>query len=257
MRRISVSSLLVVLTLTACGPAELVVTIENTRTNAEGTTETVTLGDLEIQAIPFNRDAVFDSMTAAFGASDPGIPDSVLAIQEDIQTAQVVWKDAETVWQNGRDRLQAINTEMEGLTRGETRYRALFQEFSDVDAEVSRAERGMNSAFEDFTDLQNAAIQATEQACIIQANWGDEAFAGVGDVFRNKETATARRAVVDTTDASGVATMELKPGTWWIHSRYQLPYEELYWNLQVEVTKGDPVQVRLSPDNADTRLNIC
>ena len=48
-----------------------------------------------------------------------------------------------------------------------------------------------------------------------------------------------------------------KPGTWWIHSRYALPFEELYWNVQVDVVKGDPVQIRLTPANADRRLNIC
>jgi hypothetical protein len=247
----------VILALGACGPAQVVVSVENERQTEEGATEMVALGDLEIQVIPFNRDAVFDSMTNAFPTADPGIPDSVLAAQEEIQAAQAQWQAAEQTWQDGRDRLQQINSELETLNRGEARYRVLFQEFGDVESEVARAERAMNAAFDRFTELQNAAIQATEAACIVQANWGDEAFAGVGDIFRAKETASGMRIAFDTTDASGIANLELKPGTWWVHSRYPLPFEELYWNVQVEVVKGDPVQVRLNPANAERRLNIC
>jgi hypothetical protein len=257
MRVTRAITVLATLALAACGPAQLVVTAEISDEADDGTVETTALADLEVQAIPFDRDAVFDSMAAAYPNPEPAIPDSVLEAQERVRVAQEEWRQAELRWQSGRDRLQEINQEMEGLNRGEARYSALFREFGDVEAQVARAEREMNAAFENFTEIQEASIQAAEEACIMQANWGDEAFAGVGEIMEARAAATGRRVAVDTTDAQGIVTFELKAGTWWIHSRYLLPYEELYWNEMIEVTGGDPVQIRLNRDNAESRLNIC
>lgn len=215
------------------------------------------LADLEIQILPYDRDALFDSLATAFGQPEPPIPDSVLRAQEGVRAAQEAWREAETRWQRGRDRLQEISNEMEGLNRGEARYAVLFREFSQVETEVRRLERQTEAAFEEFTDLQQAAIAATEQACIMQANWADEAFLEIGDAIQQRITATGETVVFDTTNAQGVAEMEVAPGEWWIHSRYELPYTELYWNVRVQVEKGDPVQVRLTPENAEERLNIC
>jgi hypothetical protein len=253
----SLVALLGLATLTACGQAELVVTAEIEQQAEDGSTQMRALSDLEIQVLPFDRDAMFDSLTAEFPTPEPPIPDSVLQAQEEVRTAQEEWRSAETRWQAGRDRLQEITTEMEGMNRGEGRYAALFREFSDVDAEVARLERTMNSAFERFDELQKSSLAAIEEACIVQANWGDDAFAEVGDAISQRLSATGRAVMYDTTDAQGIATMELPAGVWWVHSRYELPYTELYWNLRVEVASGDPVQVRLGPDNADERQNIC
>ncbi|HSM60590.1 MAG TPA: hypothetical protein VK849_07310 [Longimicrobiales bacterium] len=62
--------------------------------------------------------------------------------------------------------------------------------------------------------------------------------------------------MADTTDASGVASFEVKPGRYWVHARYDLPYTELYWNVQVDIERGDPTQVRLDPSNAEERIKL-
>ena len=198
--------LLGLVALTACGQAELVVTAEMNQPGDDGSQQMRPLADLEIQVLPYDRDAVFDSMTTAYATPEPPIPDSVLQAQEQVRTAQEEWRSAETRWQAGRDRLQAITTEMDGLTRGETRYAVLFREFGDVEAEVARLERTMNSAFEEFDSLQKASLNAIEQACIMQANWADDVFAEVGEAISQRITATGRGIQVDTTDAQGIAT---------------------------------------------------
>lgn len=250
-------ALLVAMALTACGQAELVVTAEMEQQADDGTSTVQSLSDLEIQVLPFDRDAVFDSMATAFGTPEPPIPDSVLQAQEEVRAAQEEWRAAETRWQAGRDRLVQITEEMEGLTRGESRYAVLFREFSDVDAEVARLERTMNAAFDRFDELQKASLAAIEQACIMQANWGDDAFAEVSEAISQRLAATRRAVMYDTTDAQGIATFELPAGEWWVHGRYELPYTELYWNVRVDVQGGDPVPVRLSTDNAEERQTIC
>ena len=66
-----------------------------------------------------------------------------------------------------------------------------------------------------------------------------------------------REIVVDTTDATGsTGPMDVEPGTWWVVSRHELPYSQLYWNIQINVERGEPVQVHLDRSNATVRPNF-
>jgi hypothetical protein len=49
-----------------------------------------------------------------------------------------------------------------------------------------------------------------------------------------------------------MARFRLPEGRWWVYIRYMLPYEELYWNVPIEVT-GDSTYIGLSRDNAEVR----
>ena len=71
-------------------------------------------------------------------------------------------------------------------------------------------------------------------------------------------TATGLDLAVDTTDASGVARGNLRvaPGQYWVHARYELPYTELYWNVPIDVVRGEPIQVRLTRENAEERISL-
>ena len=48
----------------------------------------------------------------------------------------------------------------------------------------------------------------------------------------------------------------MKTGEWWIHARYDLPYEELYWNVSITVERGDPQRVVLNRANAQRRPKL-
>jgi hypothetical protein len=45
-------------------------------------------------------------------------------------------------------------------------------------------------------------------------------------------------------------------GTWWVHARHELPFTELYWNIQIDVQRGEPVQITLNRANAQVRPNF-
>ncbi len=62
--------------------------------------------------------------------------------------------------------------------------------------------------------------------------------------------------VMDTTDASGIANLELPPGEWWVHARQELPMQILYWNIRVTVVRGDPIHLLLNRANAQERPNM-
>ncbi len=259
MRRSSSFALSLMLALAACGPAEVVVSIQVEMPNPDGEgTITQALSDIEVQLIPFDRDELFDQMASAYGTPEPEIPQDLLERREAVQEAQEAWDAATRRWQTIRDTLQALNEAMEPLARGEARYVALFREWQDWDSQLGAAEREQERTFAAFDELQRGTIRESDSIRIMQDNWADEAFADIGEVFSSAQAATGLDWVVDTTDANGVArgNLMVKPGQYWVHARYELAYTELYWNVPITVEKGEPVTVTLNRSNAEERVKL-
>ena len=239
----------------ACGPGQVAVTaeIDVPDPDNEGQTVIRPIADAEIQLIPFDRDLVFDSLTRAFPNPEPEVPADLLSAQATIAAAQAEWNTAETTWGNGRARLLEITGAMDALNRGEARYNVLYREFQDVEAQVARAERVKDQAFQRFTDLQQGYLQRRDSMNLIKDQWADDAYAAAFDVFALKLRESGEAVLVDTTDAQGYALIDVPPGQWWVHGFYQQAYSELYWNIPITVERGDPVQVRLTRATADIR----
>ena len=247
---IGVVAILASLSLAACGAADVSVVVA-----LGDDTESTPLDGVEVQILPYDRDQVFDSLEAASPTPEPEIPEDLLAAQAEIVQAQQAWLEAETRWNELRDRLQTLNDRLEGLNRGESLYRQLFAEYEDLDAEYQRTERQVGALFDTFDGLQQASIERMDSMRIVQADWGDQAFADVSVVIMAKVDAAGLDIVMDTTDASGIADFQdgVAPGMYWVHARHELPYDELYWNVPVTVSREEPLVLRLSRDNAEVR----
>ena len=243
----------------ACGPGEVVVTIEIDVDNPDGDgTITRALSEVVVRLVPYDRDAVFDSMTTAFGTPEPSIPEDLVAARDKVRLAQEAWQRSQTRWNTIRDTLQKLNTALEQYSRGESRYTILFREWNDFDTELTDVDREMTRSFDRFTELQQGTIRASDSVRILQEYWGDEAFIGVGEIFLAKRQASGLDEATDTTDAMGVARthLQVKPGQYWVYARYELVYTELYWNVMITVERGEPIQVRLTRENADERIKL-
>ena len=91
----------------ASGPQQVVVTIEIDVDDPDGDgTITRALSDIEVRLIPFDRDAVFDSMTTAFGTPEPAIPAALVEARNEVRVAQEEWQQSQTRWNAIRDTLQ-------------------------------------------------------------------------------------------------------------------------------------------------------
>lgn len=259
MRRTLPFALGLILAAGACGPAEVVVTMEIDVPNPDGEgMVTRPLSDIEVQLIPFNRDEVFDSITTAFGTPEPDPPADLLAAREEVQAAQAEWDEANRRWATIRDTLQKLNDAMEQYSRGEARYVALFREWQEWDSQYAAAEDEVDRTFGSFDELQRGTIRQSDSVRILQENWAEDAFADIGEVFSAKQRATGLDWVVDTTDANGVARGNLlvAPGQYWVHARYELAYTELYWNFPITVEGGEPMTVQLTRANAEERIKL-
>ena len=90
MRRRSLPiAIALLLSAAACGSGEVVVTMEIDIPNPDGDgTITRALSDIEVQLLPFDRDAIFDSMTAAYATPEPEVPPDLIAARDLVREAR-------------------------------------------------------------------------------------------------------------------------------------------------------------------------
>lgn len=251
MRRglLSLAALGGVAVLTACGSADVVV-----QAQAEGEGgEPTPIAQLEVRALPYDRDAIFDSLKAAFPEPEPEIPDSLAELQGRIAQAQQAWRDAETRWNTARDSLRTLLDIMEGMPRNSPQYRVAFVDYDDQEARERQAESQSQQAFQEFDSLQQGYTAQVEQLAAQRAQWADQAYADISDIITARLEELGLEEVADTANESGVARLTLKPGQWWIHARYDLMFDELYWNVPVDAQRGDPAAVTLDRSTAEIR----
>jgi hypothetical protein len=246
-------AMLAPVTMAACGEPEV---IAEAAITDESTGERVALSDLPIRLLPYDRDAIFDSLQAAYPEPEPPIPPEIVAQQQAVQEAQTEWRAAEDRWSLVRDSLRVLSDRMtqmqnQGL-RGTPQYAQAFAQFNQLESQVGSLENAMNQSFARFDQLQQQTLTAADSVRIARDMWGEEAFRDFETVVAAKLTETGLDEYADTTNAQGVASFNAPEGTWWVYGRYTLPYEELYWNVPIEVT-GDSVHIQLNRENASIR----
>lgn len=241
-------ALLCVAAFAACGPGQATITADI----GEGDEANV-LEDLEVRLLPYDRDQVFDSLIAAADTPEPEVPTDLLAARDEIADAQRQYLETESQWNTLRDTLAKLSAAMEGLSRAEGRYRVIFSEWSDLNDSYQNAEAQVDRHFERFQSLQSAAIGRMDSMNVVRADWEDQAFRDVDAVIAAKIEASGLEPAADTTDAAGAAHFAVAPGRYWVYARHELPYDELYWNVEIEIARGEPATLRLSRENAEVR----
>ncbi|MGH7477423.1 MAG: hypothetical protein ACRELD_14240 [Longimicrobiales bacterium] len=245
------------LSTAACGGGAIDVVAQLEQTSPEGQQDTVALSELPVWLLPYDRDAIFDSLQAAYPEPEPEIPDSILEIQDQIASAQQEWQDAETSWATARDSLQRLSQRLQNMNRGSAQYRVLFNDFGTLEDREGRARQQMEEAFARFTGLQTRLNNVSAEIRARRETWGDRAFEQVDSIMLARAEDLGREEFADTTNSAGVAQFRGVPtGQWWVYSRYELPYNELYWNLPIQVEGGDPVRVLLNRETAELRTTL-
>jgi hypothetical protein len=212
------------------------------------------LRELEVMALPYDRDAIFDSLEAAWGTPAPQVPDSLVELQAAIATAQNEYTEATSRWGAARDSAKVLSDRLSGMSnRMSGEYRLMHRDFQDQEATYRQAEGVMNRAFERTKELRNRFTQSAQEYSTRREAWGEEAFVPVDSIIMVRLDQLGREVAADTTDANGIAVFALKTGQWWIHARYELPFDELYWNEPVTVARGEPTVVQLTRATAEVR----
>lgn len=222
----------------------------------ENGAEPTLLANLPVRLLPYDRDVLFDSLVAAYPVPEPTVPDSVLQLREQMLAAQAEWQQNEARWNEVRDSMRLIRDQMDRLSRASAEYRLLYRDFDRLEAEERATNRAREAAFARMSSLQSRLAAQLEEFRLKKQAWEDEAFAPLDSIIPALLKSLGREEVWDTTDATGAIRVKVPKGRWWVHARYTLPNEELYWNVPVEVTGGDPLVVRLTRQNAQVRPRI-
>ncbi len=223
--------------------------------SAEGGGEILPLADLPVRLLPYDREAVLDSLEAASSEPLPPIPPELLEQQQQVQRAQSAWRAAEGRLTTVRDSARSLNERLTLLTGGaggSENPADLIARLRSLEMEEQRVNQEMQLAFAQFDSLQQHTTAATDSLRALREAWAQQAFADFNQVIAAKLRESGRSEQADTTDAYGIARFSAKNGTWWVYARYTLPYEELYWNIPIETT-SDSTRVELNRENADIR----
>jgi hypothetical protein len=131
-------------------------------------------------------------------------------------------------------------------------YIAGHRQFTNMEPREQQLNQQREAAFARFDQLQRQTLAAADSIRIQRELWAEQAFAEFDQVIALKLRESGREELADTTNAAGIAVFSAPEGQWWVYARYTLPYEELYWNVPVEVT-GDSLYVPLNRENAEVR----
>lgn len=240
------------LLVSGCGQPQLVV---EAALDGEGG-ERMALSDMPVRLLPYDRDAIFDSLEAAYPVPEPSIPQEVIDAQQQVQEAQTAWRAAEERWGTVRDSMRILSEQLQQMEgqglRGTAQYRNSFDRFSTLEAQEQQLNRQQTAAFQRFNELQQQTLATRDSIRVQRELWADEAFADFNQIVMQKLRESGLEELADTTNAQGIADFRVPAGRWWVYARWTLPYDELYWNIPTEVT-GDSVAVQIDRSNADVR----
>lgn len=240
---------LMVPALAACGGGEVTV-----RVVTEGDTARQPVEDLVISFLPYDRDSIFGALTAQAEEPEPQVPEDLLEQYDRVQQAQQTWREAESRWAIFRDSLKQLSQAMEGLDRRSREYLQLFEQFNELEGQERQLNAQKDRLFERFDSLQTATVSRADSMQAVIRAWEEIAFEDYVDITDSIIEARGVEVREDTTGAGGYASASLPSGPWWAYTRYQLPFEELYWNLRVDTVFGDTII--LSRENAEVRRRM-
>lgn len=248
--RFGLAGLIATLALAACGQGQVSIVVE---LEDEGGGDARLLEDIAVRLLPYDRDQVFDSLTRAAPTPEPEIPAELLAARDEIAAAQRAWTDEVTLVANLREQIDTLNKQLERLNPAMNEYNRIFRQVDPMITEWERREANTETLFARFNELQQANIAQMNEVRTARENWDRQAFRDVGDVIDARIEASGVEEAADTTGVEGAVLFNVAPGQYWIFARYELVYDELYWNIPITVTRGEPVVVRLNRANAQVR----
>lgn len=215
--------------------------------NAEG----APLPGLEIVAVPFNPDALLDSLAAAASIPRPVFAElesrlrNYLASGKDSSDTAPTQPIESTATRDSVLRLSAALRRMDRTAPG---YRDAYARFRELYARYSAREAARENALRrQRTGGRTLAEQATHAADSLR-RWERVAYRDFPRLARERAETAGHEARRVTTDSGGRVTLDLPSGRWWLNARLAdpaNPFLEYHWNV-VLTTAGLPFGVPLS-----------
>jgi hypothetical protein len=214
------------------------------------------IADLEIAVLPFDPDAILDSLAAAAPRPRPIVGD----LEERIRTYHAPDADslaaAAAPWRALRDSLVALADSLNTMGRGAAAYGRLFRRFREAQPRLAGLAARRDSVLDRLIADQRALAERAGAAADSLRAWEEVAFAPYPALAEAALARSGRAAFTVRTDSTGTARAELTAGRWWAVARRPDPvnvFVEHAWTLPFTTTGWLPLQIPLLPQNAERR----
>ena len=208
---------------------------------------------LVVDLLPYDRDSIFDALAAQAPTPEPEIAPDLLALRDSLAAARQLWTESESAWNVVRDQLERLSEQMQGMNRRSREYMEAFSRFDELDRQRVALERAKDQAFREYERLQRQYSVRADSIKVVRFNWEDDAFARFDEIVDSLLTATGRQIYTDTTSGGGYAVFRAPAGRWYVYTRYELPFQELYYNIPVQLEAGQTDTLPLTRDTAQVR----
>ena len=106
---------------------------------------------------------------------------------------QEQWRTKEREWSEGRDQLQSLSEELQGLDRRSRDYMQKYEQFGDLEQQVNRLDSEKVALFEQFTGLQESVAARVDSFRIARDSWEESTYADYFDIERRSSGPTRPR----------------------------------------------------------------
>lgn len=213
------------------------------------------LAGLEILALPVNVDSLLDSLAAAAPKPKPTFP----RLEAEMAGYQTVYRAPAgpgAAWEATRDSVTFLADTLRTINRASIAYREAYGRLRGLYDRLSQRAAARDRTLQgEMREDRGLALRAGRAADSLR-RWEQLAYADFPTRLADAVRQAGRDAQQQVTDSSGLARLVLSPGRWWVQARVRdvsNPFEELYWNVPVTLTRLVPVVLPLSDRTARRR----
>jgi hypothetical protein len=217
----------------------------------------VPLTNLTITALPFDRDALRDSLAEASGIPRPDFQDLESELASYTRPDLSGLTEASLPWQAIHDSVRHLADSLNlAGPDSSPQYARAYARLRDLYPRLARSAVDRDAAIrEQVGDDRELALRAAAAADSLRA-WEATAFARFPELADSVLARVSHGIHGATTDHDGVAEFALAPGRWWLVATWvdaENPFREYHWNIGVAVRRFGSRSVPLFAGNGEMR----
>jgi len=210
---------------------------------------------LEITALPFDAEAILDSLAAVSPAPRPTFPglEAELAAYRSPEDDRLA--EASRPWLALHDSVSRLADSLNGMDRRGATYARSYARFRQLYARLQQRATERDRALEELRGEDVTLARRAQAASESLRVWERDAYSSYPEAAGEALDRRGQEAVRATADEDGVLHLELPPGNWWIVARRpdpENPFQEYFWNVPLTVG-WLPVGVPLTERNTVRR----
>ncbi len=213
------------------------------------------IAGLEITALPFDAEAILDSLAADSPIPKPRFPRLEKELAAYLSPEDDRLAEASRPWLALHDSVSRLADSLNGMDRRGATYARMYARFRRLYARLQQRATERDRALEELRGEDVTLARRAQAASESVRVWERDAYSSYPDVAAEALDRRGQDAVRATADEDGVVHIELPPGDWWIVARWpdqENPFQEYYWNVPLTVG-WLPVGVPLSERNTVRR----